>query len=215
MAGEVRVNFMFESTKSVRPVGWSEVLWFQSVGLDLLTVMPVAEELAQARANLLGSGYVIKAVRLSKEGIFRDSRLSQNAPFLPPSSFVSSAGDGDFACASLSVRMESDDLNRRFMWMSGIPDSVQKITNLPNDPLWLVFWAGWKQKLIAKWSYFGLQKQANGHPVVPHVKVLYPIATVMANEPSQRKRGRPFKLYRGRKTKKKVVAPTLLSIPAG
>jgi len=213
MANEVRVNFLFESVEAVRVVGWSETLWLQATYANLLDGLPDAEALAQARANLLGPGYQLRFVRLSKEGVFRDSRLSE---LNLPGKTLSRAPEndrGDFASSAVLLRMEASDLYRRSMYLSGAPDFIMTIQKDIDEPQWMQYYNQWKALVIAKFAYFAVTAGADGrrppkvlNPTPPpkytvRPMSLQPITKVIIREYSTHKRGRPFGLYRGRSRK--------------
>jgi len=211
MAGEVRATLIFKDVTAVRHVGWTETFWLRSTGGDLLAALVDAKGMALFRAALLGPGYMIETVRVSKEGIFRDSRIEQTnytGKLLPmaPENEV-----GDFASSAVLIRMEADDKNRRQMWLSGAPDSLQSIDKNIADPAWMQKFNRWSGEITANWAYFGLTKnpatnkapakEVNPDPppaflARPHQ--LYNITKCIIREYSTRKRGRPFYLYRGR-----------------
>lgn len=211
MANEVRINFFFEDMAAVRHVGWSEVIWARATGGTLQTALENAKVLATLRANLLGPGYQLSVIRASKEDRFRDSRVAQVNYIGKLGSFAPADDEGDFASSCVLVRMEGDDNDRRQMWLSGIPDSLQTINKQITDPGWLQKFNLWKLEVQTSWSYFGLVKDPATNkapkrvlnPAPPPKYVvrpmrLYDITNVFIREYSTRKRGRPFDLYRGR-----------------
>lgn len=210
VANEVRCNWMFESVNAVRIVGWSETLWLQATHVDLLDALPDAISLAILRAKMLGPGYQLRFARVSKEGVFRDSRLEE---LNLPGKLLTRAPDGDegdFASSCVLLRMESSDNYRRSMYIAGAPDFIQKIDKDIDEPEWVSFFNAWKAQVINKFAYFAVTAGADGRrpPKVlnpnpppkytPRPMSLQPIRRIIIREYSTRKRGRPFGLYRGR-----------------
>jgi hypothetical protein len=218
MAGEVRITFFFEDFQAVRHVGWSEIIWLNTTGGDLLAAVETARVLATLRAQLLGPGYQLSVIRASKEGVFRDSRVLQVNYTGKPGPFSPSGEEGDFASSAVLIRMEADDKDRRQMWLSGAPDSLQTINSNITDPDWLQKFKKWGAEITGQYAYFGLTKDAATNkapkktlnPTPPPKYVvrpmqLYNITKVILREYSTRKRGRPFDLYRGRRSPTKTA----------
>lgn len=214
MANEIRCTFFFEDVGASRHVGWSEVLWQATADPNLSNGLAKATALAKLRAKLMGQDILLQYVRLSHEGVYRDSLVYQAA--LSGSSVSNKGGailtPADFASSCLLLRMESGDKARRSMYLSGNPDGVQIITSLPTDPEWMRSFQNWKTEVVANWAYFGLVKDpatnkapkrvVNPSPppkYTPRPQQLYPISNVIVRSYSTRKRGRPFDLYRGRR----------------
>lgn len=131
--------------------GWSESLW-QSYNADLSEAFTNANAYAFARAGLNGSGVAITAIRVSDDGVYRDSKYSPNSYYtagagipaytpqggggvvigVPPvggGALVSPANPYD----AIQIRMEGGSLYRREMMFRGAP--AQIMTSPPGPVL--------------------------------------------------------------------------------
>jgi hypothetical protein len=127
-----------------------------------------AMNLMKARMDLSGFGTVAKGMRLSKEGVFRDSRLMTEAELrgLNPAldnqlrkkggRLVDNASDEAKACYLL--RAEANEVKRKPIFLAGIPDEV--IFTSPEEdprivqPWWKALWDAYKTLLeTAGWGF--------------------------------------------------------------
>lgn len=215
-AKPIRVTWFYSSVESEVPVGWSETLWYRTPQDEYAAAITAGIELAKKRLPSLGGGYKIAYMRVSKEGIYRDSQIEQLDMKSPNPSKLTADNIGDFAYAVLLVRMQSGALHRRSMYISGLADSDQRIDKSGAK----LFEAGplalWASAVKENWAWYGYATAADtnktgrvwipaappvtttGHWDYPLGRVLYPIDKVQGRRFGSHRRGRPFDLLRGR-----------------
>lgn len=128
-----------------------------------------AIKLAKLRRATMGAGAAFFGVRLSKEGVRRDSRvlnLTQIAAInsIPLALTGSNAGISDNASdqapACLNVRFEASDLSRSDLFMAGVPDAVLR-QNPESPPVnipapWQAAFDLWAAELVNfPWGFIG------------------------------------------------------------
>ncbi len=220
MANEVKVTFFFQGIDVRRAVGWSESLYYAPGGDDLTNALQAAGRLGKLRAQFLGKGYQLNFIRASREGVYRDSRILQAGYAGTFDDGIEGDAQGDFAFASLLVRMESDEKNRRSMYVSGNSDALQAITGAVLDAKIKKAFDSWSDQVKLFWGYLGLVKAGDtnraarvfvppvppatvGKYTYPNGKRLYTINNIIPREIVSRRRGRPFNLSVGRRKRPK------------
>lgn len=194
-----KVTIFFEAQGKSVPTGWTETFW---VGTSDLTVnvQNVIAKYVNKRRALLGTGAFIQAVRSTSVPSTRLSYIQ----FLvgkegDASLFTNADADAyDPTQVDLLVRLQSTDGHRRQMWVGGLPDSVtdQLVTNgitgaFVASPAWKQFAQGIKDaQFQIRW------KATNGPPPTYNASLITDIFPVQVRN---RKRGRPFFLFRGRR----------------
>lgn len=159
--------------------------------VSLSEVVDPASALMKKRLAMSGYGLVPKAIRLSKEGVFRDSKvvpataLAKDAPGLR--NFTSSGGittdnAADQPNSALLSRIDSGDFHRRQYYIAGLPDCV--ISTYPvggpveNQPQWAPFWRAFRLELINKpWAFVVQRGPNDGIVQVPVLAVSQQLAT--------------------------------------
>jgi hypothetical protein len=148
--------------------GISETHDYNTSG-DLTTVVQPAINLLKARMKLMGFGVSIVGVRLSKEGVYRDSLVLDPSQWagIPPGQFNYSGPSGnagtndpDQAKACVLVRAESGTLHRKSIFLAGIPDIIiredPRGPALVQVPQWLTDFNTYAQLLITgPWGFIG------------------------------------------------------------
>lgn len=170
----IRVTFVFEVGRH----GPTET-HVLNVG-EVADAIEPAMTLAKARRKIMGAGTRFFAVRLSKEGVFRDSRvfsLEQIAMINSVSLALTGSNAGitdnstDQAAACLNVRLEASDLSRKTLFLAGVPDAVlRQNPESPPDQIpapWLGAFDAWANVLnTAAWGFTGRSITA-GEGIVP------------------------------------------------
>jgi hypothetical protein len=160
----IRATFFFEDDQ----FGISETHDYQTGGA-LDTAVAPAIALLKKRMKLMGFGVTIVGVRLSKEGVFRDSLVldpTDWAGIAPPAfNYSGPAGnagtnDPDQAKACVLVRAESSSLHRKSIYLSGIPDIIiredPRGPALTQVPQWLSDFNAYANELIVQpWGFIG------------------------------------------------------------
>jgi len=147
--------------------------------------IPFAQTLAKKRIACCGVGVAMDYVRLSMEGVRRDSQVL-DAEFLgglvAPSTSISfgpvnvEANTPDQAKASYLVRMTAGDLARSSLYLAGVPDwAIQFDANdnpLPPPPAWLKILQIYLDELTSGWGFIGVQRPGGGNPLRPVTKAV-------------------------------------------
>ena len=195
-----KVSIFFGSIGSNAPCGWTET--FYSLQTDLQALLAqIVKYYVPARADLLGVGAKIVAVRAAS---IPPDRITYIETFIPNDGVgmaFTGPNDGfDPIQADLLVRVQGSVGHRRQLWLAGIPDS-QTWSQYPPGvkgiaPTFITsgYWKTWSKLLTT----LSLGIRAKAPP--PAVGFLWEqIVLVKAMSLRNRKRGRPFFLYRGRR----------------
>jgi hypothetical protein len=196
----IKCTLFFESLDAIRAVGWTETHWLIPPFINLKTALSgPADSLAKKRAACLGAGYRISYIRVSKEGVFRDSQVSNPNYSSQAANKIQPPGEGDFAQSVLYVRMEGNVFTRKTLFFSGVDDSLQVINSDITDPVFKRSFNAWVAECKLNWGFLGLLRGPNGRPVAPKIKTFYAYDNIFIRGHTSRRRGRPFGLYRGRR----------------
>jgi hypothetical protein len=193
-----KLTVFFEATGGTAPTGWTETFYCPLTDLDL--TIKLGKDYAKVRKALLGVGASMKFIRAADIPPDRTTVVyylvgKEGEPDL----FTTSpADDHDPTQVDLLVRMDSTPKGRRQFALSGLPDSV-------TDQLLLtgVNGAFTASPAFKQWSNFiqtrNLQirvRTAVGPPPVYSYNTINRLTPIMIRN---RKRGRPFELFRGRR----------------
>lgn len=193
-----RVTIFFESQGGVAPTGWTETYWTPNSDLQAVVNQCLATYLPKRRA-LLGVGVSIKYARATANPGNRLSYIEfVNGKQATASLFTNSPADNfDPTQVDLLCRVQTQNGHRRQLWIGGLPDS--QTDQLVNQGILGAFTASpaWKQfvQAILDCGYGVRYKTGNGPPPT------YEFGSIQQVFPMQvrnRKRGRPFNLFRGR-----------------
>lgn len=194
-----KITIFFGASGGTAPTGWTENYWSGQVDLNLAIEL-VKNNYIKPRAALLGQGARIESIRAATNP---PSRVTQ-VRFITgkegdPSLFTTSpADDYDPTQVDLLCRATTAAGKRRQLWIGGLPDSqtdqliAQGILGaFIASPAWKQFVAG-----IIKAGLFLRFKATNGPPPTYLADPIADVAPIMVRN---RKRGRPFELFRGRR----------------
>lgn len=194
-----KVNIFFKAAGGTAPTGWTETYW--STVTDLKDNLDTCEKTyVPKRAALLGVGAAIQFIRVSK---VPPNRITQvrflNGKQGDPSLFTTSpADDYDPTQVDLLCRVTDTAGRRRQMWIAGLPDSqtdqllAQGITGaFTASPSWKQF-----VKAVKDCGYCIRSKATAGPPPTFAANQIDTIDPIMVRN---RKKGRPFELFRGRR----------------
>ena len=119
MAFAAKLTYFFNAQK----IGWSEI-WYKTVD-NLDEAMASALAIAQPRANLLGKGSVIEAIKVSDETISGDSKLDATEWKQAKAGVVADLRDTPWN--AWLIRAAAGTFYRRAQWFRGIPDDWLQI----------------------------------------------------------------------------------------
>lgn len=194
-----KITFNFEAAGGGAPTGWSET-WYSASGdisLVLKTAVPIY---IKARAQLLGIGAFIQSVRVSQVPATRITAVQfiQGTQGQPPTLLQSPADDYDPTQVDLLLRVEDLLGHRRQLWIGGLPDS--QTDTLKQQGMSAAFLNG---PLMGQYitaidkAQFGIRSRLTvGPPPTFQWSAVQTVQPVMIRN---RKRGRPFELYHGRR----------------
>lgn len=194
-----KLVFFYEAVGGTSCVGWTETFYTPAVGFD--KAIQQAKFYMKSRHSLLGNGAMAVAVRVSNVPNTRQTQIyffegKEGVPDI----FTSPPGDDfDPVQVALVVRLEDAAGDKRVFWLDGLPDSVTHTLvaqgvdgTFVNSPVFKqvldnVITLGWEMQVVNK-------------PVTDPKTFTYPpIVKAKAVMVRNRKRGRPFFLYRGRR----------------
>jgi hypothetical protein len=192
---------------TVPATGWTETWWLPTSNFagNLL----IAQNYVVVRAALLGIGAFIQAVKLTLPGVQPVNLKRQSQVYYPPTgvggaTVYDSPGVDDYdpTQVDLQFRIEAGPAKRRTLFLGGLPDSqtdtfqvggmLQSYLNGPQMKRFQAF-------VIAN---FGSRDIVPPRITPPSANTyLYnAITAVIPIQTRNRKRGRPFFLFRGRRT---------------
>lgn len=194
-----KITFFFESNGGTAPTGWTETFYSQNANINQV-LADAKSTYVGARAVMLGVGCSLQSIRVSD---FVNKRITQVA-FVSGGSgqsktYTDPATDFfDPTQVDLLVRLQTDAGKKRSLALSGLPDKVTDqlvqqgifdfFTNGPGFKNWL--------KAITALAYCVRYKVPGSNPAVYLTDVIAGGQAIMVRN---RKRGRPFDLFRGRR----------------
>ena len=182
------------------PTGWTETFYLQA-GIGQASLDNIVNTYIPKRADMLGVGAQIEAVRLGTVPATRVTlvKFMQGAQGRGKTFTNSPADDYDPTQVDLLCRAQTAGGKRRQFWIGGLPDSQTDQLlqegiqgSYINSPAFKQF----VQAMIA--SGFCIRYRTNPG-VLPATFNADPIASVQPIMIRNRKRGRPFDLFRGRR----------------
>lgn len=192
--GKMTIFFGATGGTGVPPTGWTET-WFKNE-VDYKNMLGIALGYCKVRRNLLGKQAFITHVRVSDAIIKRDTLVEQlNADEGSGKVYTQDGDEHDPTQVDLLVRIESGELRRRSLFLAGLPDSVcqQLKENGISAPFILgPSFKNWQKYVID--NQLGIRFKVSSNPDV------YQIGNITSIQPRMvrnRKRGRPFDLFRG------------------
>lgn len=194
-----KLVFFYEANGSSSSVGWTETFYLPVGTFD--DAIKRAKAYMQNRHSLLGNGAHAVAVRVSNVPNTRQTQIYFfQGKEGDPDIFTSPPGDDfDPTQVALVVRMEDAAGDKRVFWVDGLPDSVtHTLVAQGIDGVYIAspIFKNTIQSIIDQ----GFCLQVVNKPVAMPKTYTYPAITkgqtIMVRN---RKRGRPFFLYRGRR----------------
>lgn len=195
-----KFTVFFEAQGGTAPTGWTETMYSNlpvtDVNLDLLV-----QNYVPARRQLLGNGAFIQGARLSTIPPNRQASVQFfQGNFGLPSVFTHSpADDYDPTQVDLLLRVDDGNGHRRQFWLGGLPDSQTDqllAQGMSSGFINSASMRNFKRALTTGGSLglrYGVTKPPS--PVGTYAKFVNVTPIMVRN----RKRGRPFELFRGRR----------------
>lgn len=194
-----KVTIFFSASGGTAPTGWTETFYSPQTDLEVSVDQAVKQYVPKRRA-ILGIGARILAVRASA---VPPNRLSFIKFIVEDNGIgnvytAAKVDDYDPTQVDLLCRIQSSNGHRRQFWVGGLPDSQTDQLLEQGITAPFINGAPFKQLVAAIIaSNFQMQvKTANGPPPV---FAYYNITSVLPIMVRNRKRGRPFFLFRGRR----------------
>ncbi len=194
-----KLVFFYEAAGGVAPVGWTETFYTPNVGLD--AAMQLGKTYMQSRHSLLGNGASAQALRVSNVPNTRQTAIYffQGKEGLPDI-FTSPPGDDfDPTQVAMVVRLEDAVGDKRVFWLDGLPDSVtHTLVNQGIDGAYInspLFKQTMDKIINQQFEMQVVNKPRADPPVFTYPKIVKATPIMVRN----RKRGRPFFLFRGRR----------------
>ena len=188
----------FESAGANIPTGWTEL--FYSTNTDLKSVRDAwVGTYVTPRARLLGQGARLTVVKVTQVSPTTRTSYIQKIGLAGQAQRYTGANDQfDPTQGDLWIRMQDANGKRRGCWLAGVPDS-QTISALPNGITQSYVtdgtWTGWVKALKVLGACIQWKTPGSNPPVYNWTLIM----DIEALEMRNRKRGRPFPLFRGRR----------------
>ena len=194
-----RVQIFFGAAGAVVPTGWTET-YYSAVGDKQTLLENVRTVYVPARKQLLGFNANIKAIRVGSIPPNRVTKIYYTTGKEGEGNIFDTPQETyDPTSTDMLIRMETADGHRRQMWMSALPDEVTDTTqengikmNFTSSPQWKT----WVKTIVT--IGLGIRYQLTPKPA--QTFAFLPITDVIPVMVRKRSRGRPFYLFRGRKS---------------
>lgn len=194
-----KVTIFFQAEGKNVPTGWTETFWTSEANLQV-AVTDCKRTYVPRRKELLGNGATISHIRATSVPTTRLSYIEFIRGKDGEGNRFTRRPEDDFdpTQVDLLVRLQTANGHRRQFWLAGLPDSVTDTAltqgidaAFSNSPIF--------KQLVA--AIVGLQYQirykATAGP--PPTYLAAPITEAFPVMVRNRKRGRPFFLFRGRR----------------
>lgn len=197
-----RGQVLFEASGGTAPTGWSEN-FFAPSGMDPQSFRDyLIDNYVPKRQQLMGIGAFVQAVVAKK---IPPNRTSSIAFVAPPKGGINSReysnpgpDDYDPTQVDLLLRMETASGKRRQFWLGGLPDSVTDQLLEQGLKAAFLFSAAFIQWIkVVTGGVISIRFRATvGPPPTFNSEIITKVQPIMVRN---RKRGRPFFLFRGRR----------------
>jgi hypothetical protein len=199
-----KIVIFYEASGKTAPTGWTETWW--TGNSDPNGALEEAKAYVALRRNFLGQGAYVQSVRVSTIPIppAVASRVAglyffQGTEGLPQQYTNSPDDDYDPTQVDLLLRVKAGNNAQRSWWMGGIPDSQtdQLKTQGTTAPfIQQVIQSQTVQKIISNGWMVRSQIKPHTNPATFQAFAITSVQPIMVRN---RKRGRPFYLFRGRR----------------
>jgi len=194
-----RVTIFYEASGGTAPTGWTETFYSDDTEPDLL-LTKVKNLYLPKRVAVMGAGVMAKFIKISNIPPNRLTKVAFLSGKQGENSQVSNSQDDayDPTQVDLLIRMRDATGHARQFWLAGLPDRytnqlVAQGINAPflNGAAMVQFLQSFlKAEFKIRW------KATNGPPPTYNATNILAVDPVMVRN---RKRGRPFSLFRGRR----------------
>jgi len=194
-----RVQIFYEASGGTAPTGWTETFYSDDTDLDLFADK-VRNIYMPKRVALMGAGVIAKFLRVSNVANNRLTRVLYLSGKQGENAQVSNSQEDayDPTQVDLLVGMWDSVGHRRQFWLAGLPDRYtnQLVTQGVTAPF--INGAAFKQwaDSVLKAEFKIRWKATNGPPPTYNATNILRVEAKMIRN---RKRGRPFNLFRGRR----------------
>lgn len=143
--------------------GWAETYRYMDDPADLEEIEPDLIKLGNLIMGLRGKNISCTEIRASRPGVFRDSHRvfsaasgNRNSGFGGTGALVDFASDQANAC--LQILLAANDLQKRHLFMAGIPDALLRTAESGPDfaavPTWSAAYERWKTFVTGgRWGF--------------------------------------------------------------
>lgn len=194
-----KITFFFESNGGTAPTGWTETFYSQNANINQVLSQSLAQYVGP-RALMLGVGCSLQSIRVARFPLERTTQIS----FITGASgtskqYTDPATDFyDPTQVDLLVRLQTDGGKKRSLALSGLPDKVTDQLVQQGIFDFFVNGPGFKNWIKAITSLnFCIRYRVAPGPSPSYLTDV--ITTGQAIMVRNRKRGRPFDLFRGRR----------------
>jgi len=194
-----KVTILFEAQGGDAPTGWTETFWSSEANLKTV-VDTCLKKYVPKRAVLLGIGAKVFAVKATSVPTTRLSRVEFVTGKTGISNLFTRSPDDNYDPTQVDLLCKVQDAagHRRQLWLGGLPDSTTdqiKEQGINGDFIAQPCFKQYVQAILDV-GYQIRYKTSNGPPKVYAAAAIEDVQPVMVRN---RKRGRPFFLYRGRR----------------
>lgn len=194
-----KIIIRFEASGGATPTGWSETWYSAQADITVVANQDVLPYV-KARAQLLGIGAHVESATVSQYPATRITRVYyfQGSVGYPPSLLQSPQDDYDPTQVDLLLRIEDTSGHRRQLWLGGLPDSqTDQLKAQGMSASFLVGPLMTQYVKAIKTAGWGVRSLYLVGP--PKVYTFNPVQYVQPIMIRNRKRGRPFELFHGRR----------------
>ena len=190
----------FEAQGGSAPTGWTETFYLLG-GPSAPMMKNIFATYVPLRVDLLGVGATMQAVRLSSVPATRATLLQYLTPGqgVGKTFSVFPADDYDPTQVDLLLRIQDQAGKRRQFWLGGLPDSIT-VSLVQNGILGRYIWAPGFTQFTQSMIDAGFCIRWKSGGVAPNFTyTATPFFSIQLETIRNRKRGRPFDLFHGRR----------------
>lgn len=195
-----KVTIFFTSQGGTAPTGWTENFYLLG-GPSQVALQNIVNTYIPKRADMLGVGAQIESLRISAVPPSRVTFVQFLVGAQGQGKTFSNAGPDDFdpTQVDLLCRIQTAEGKRRQFWIAGLPDSQTDQLLAQGVRGAFINSPAFKQFAKAMVDSGFCVRWRNNPGVLPAAFSATPIQTVQPIMIRNRKRGRPFDLFRGRR----------------
>jgi len=195
-----KITVFFHGAGTSVSTGWTETFWSSEANLQV-AVTECKRKYIPRRKELLGNGATITHVRATSVPSTRLSYIEFIRGKDGEGNFFTKRPSDDFdpTQVDLLCRLQTANGHRRQLWLGGLPDSVTDTIVAQGIDAAFISSPLFKQlgAAIVDLQYAIRWKMKDGSAISYHATPITEVFPIMVRN---RKRGRPFFLFRGRRT---------------